>query len=202
MKEKNTTILTIVAIVTLLVAVIGSAYAYFKSTHDSNKSQKVKLTTKTVDSTTFNAGSKIEFEVNQDDFKKSGGVAYKEGTNTAIVTFRSRNDKSSSSNYKICLNITSNDFVSTGVSNELVLNVTRNNETIMSNYNLIGKNNQEICFPTSNGGSSTTQTINAGANITTQDVWKTTVRFTNSTTIDQNENTNKTFNATINLKNA
>lgn len=64
MEKKNTILLTVIAIATLLVAVVGATFAYFTAnvttTGDTNGENKATVTTYALTSATMNAGNKVQ----------------------------------------------------------------------------------------------------------------------------------------------
>lgn len=57
MERKNTTLLTVIAIATLLVAVVGATFAYFTATASDGTSTMVTVTTQSINSTSATAGT-------------------------------------------------------------------------------------------------------------------------------------------------
>lgn len=64
MEKKNTILLTVIAIATLLVAVVGATFAYFTAnvttTGNDNNQNKASVTTYALTSATMNAGNKVQ----------------------------------------------------------------------------------------------------------------------------------------------
>ena len=55
MERKNTMLLTVIAVATLLVAVVGATFAYFTATSKGENSTEIKVTTDSLNSTTSTA---------------------------------------------------------------------------------------------------------------------------------------------------
>ena len=76
-KKNNTAMLTVIAIATLLVAVIGATFAYFTATEDyANASVKVTATTAAPDIFQATGSANIGVTVNASDMQNPGDNAY------------------------------------------------------------------------------------------------------------------------------
>ena len=53
MEKKNTILLTVIAVATLLVAVVGATFAYFTAQGGTTRTREIQIQTSTSDSTTF-----------------------------------------------------------------------------------------------------------------------------------------------------
>ena len=73
MEKKNTVLLTVIAVATLLVAVIGATFAYFTATGSINAQSKVDVTTSTVDSVSGGATS-CTLAVTGSDMRQQDGT--------------------------------------------------------------------------------------------------------------------------------
>lgn len=62
-EKKNTMLLTIIAVATLLVAVVGATFAYFTATSSGNAASNVDVTTETVSSIVVDAQDDVTLEV-------------------------------------------------------------------------------------------------------------------------------------------
>ncbi len=69
MESKNTMLLTVIAIATLLVAVVGATFAYFTSTQIDSGRSVLTVQTHSVDQITAN-GTNVTLTVNQEDMLK------------------------------------------------------------------------------------------------------------------------------------
>lgn len=83
MEKKNTLLLTVIAVATLLVAVVGATFAYFGTfTQDTNQNTKVNVTTQAAKTSTFVTGeTSIELTVKSADMIKGTDSASKEVAN-------------------------------------------------------------------------------------------------------------------------
>ncbi len=68
MDRKNTLLLTVIAIATLLVAVVGATFAFFTSQVQGKAQTDVSVTTQTVNSSAFNSGDPIYLRANMANF--------------------------------------------------------------------------------------------------------------------------------------
>lgn len=73
MERKNTVLLTVVAVATLLVAVVGATFAYFTATGTINAQSTVNVTTSTVDSVSGGATS-CSLAVTGSDMRQADGT--------------------------------------------------------------------------------------------------------------------------------
>ena len=87
--RKNTILLTVIAVATLLVAVVGATFAYFTAQGTGSKQKDVTVTTETIDSMAFWIQQDITINVPVGDFGQ--GVGNKEGSTTATATFKANN---------------------------------------------------------------------------------------------------------------
>ena len=71
--KKNTVLLTVIAIVTLLLCVIGATFAYFQAQGGIGVNANVNVTTNTTDNLSFFVGNPISFSINQENFGPGDG---------------------------------------------------------------------------------------------------------------------------------
>ncbi len=81
MDKKNTLLLTVIAIATLLVAVVGATFAYFTAQNGNTVTANMQVTTATTNTATISEFNKIAINANQFNFANLEG----EGVNTAVV---------------------------------------------------------------------------------------------------------------------
>src|SRR5574344_1462561 len=72
MERKNTVLLTVIAVATLLVAVIGATFAYFTATAGGSGTTPVSVTTSSVGATSF-TNTSIVLTVQQSDMNQADG---------------------------------------------------------------------------------------------------------------------------------
>lgn len=200
MEKKNTMLLTIIAIVTLLVAVIGAAYAYFVATNNGPQQQNVTVQSHTVPVTTYNVGSPISLVANMTNFTSGKGDL--SATNTATAKHTSGSGGGSTTCYLAKLNISANSFTyaSDSTTPEILLYVKKNDTVVYDNIDITNKTG-DIYYPAAAQTVIQTnlqkQTINVtSASNSVTDTWTTTVTFKNLGT-NQNYNAGKSLNATI-----
>ena len=89
MERKNTLLLTVIAVATLLVAVIGATFAYFTATASGTASSQVTVTTKSIDTVNTTA-SAIDMTINLTDMLQANGksdyTVFKSATGTLAIT--------------------------------------------------------------------------------------------------------------------
>ena len=126
--KKQAIILSIVAVATFAILIIGATYAYFQAQTGASKSTDVKVTTYTTDVLTFTTGDAINIALTQSDFASGKGNAV--GNTFAKASLIANNKTNTSTkNYYVYLNIEDNTFeYSVNESTpELILTVTDNN---------------------------------------------------------------------------
>ena len=208
-KKKNSKVLAVIAIATLLVGVIGATYAYFVGQIGGPATANVTLTTGTNDVVTFSAGSAITIgPVTQANFGEGAGD--KSGSTTATAKLKANNQANVPTNsycYQAYLTVSTNTFAYTVNSStpELLLNVTKNGTAVITNKD-ITTGTATVYFPTANNGTTYKHTFAATTkNTTTTDTFNVTVTFKNLST-DQSSttgtnNTGKTFTGVIHIEN-
>ena len=116
MDKKNTLLLTVIAIATLLVAVVGATFAYFTAQAGEAKSATVDVKTETVDTLTYKANS-VYLVANQQNFANVNGedvdthAGSQRAVSTSTVEYTKGGEGSKDYCYEVKFNITKNDFV-------------------------------------------------------------------------------------------
>ena len=195
--KKQIITLSLVAMITLILLVIGATYAYFKATGSVGSSSDVKVTTATTDLLTFKVNNPINIQVTQEEFKKGSGN--KSGSTKALATLRasnSQNIEKTTDRYNIYFVIENNDFeyTTSDAKPEILLNVTDPNGNKVENITGL--------IHTENGFDITTRTggfllvpdydIEATRGNTTTQEWNVEVTFVNLDT-DQVKNMGKSL---------
>ena len=205
MKNKKAITLSVIAIITLLILIIGATYAYFQASGGTGTSANLRVTTYTTDIITFEVGSNINIETNATLFSQGKGNA--SGTTFARATLTANNKTNSATeNYNLFLNISDNTFAYSVDTNtpELILTIKdkSNNEvtsiegltyktvtdgkgTSISGYDITNKNGLLTLL---NKDITTTSTI--------VEEWNITVTFVNYNK-DQTKNAGKKFDAQL-----
>ncbi len=113
MDKKNTLLLTVIAVATLLVAIVGATFAYFTAQIGGGKEAQITVETKTVDSTSFVSFGDLLITADQENFAKGKGSL--RGETSGYVSLVTRSDTTSETPSKYCytatIEVTSNDFV-------------------------------------------------------------------------------------------
>ena len=205
MKNKKAIILSVIAVITLLVLIIGATYAYFQASGGTGTSANLRVTTYTTDIITFEVGSNINIETNATLFSQGKGNA--SGTTFARATLTANNKTNSATeNYNLFLNISDNTFaysVDTNTS-ELILTIKdKSNNEVTSieglTYKTVtdGKGTNIKGFDITNkNGLLTLFNKDITTTSTTVEEWNVTVTFVNYNK-DQTKNAGKKFDAQL-----
>ncbi len=202
MEKKNTLLLTVIAIATLLVAVVGATFAYFQAQVGSGASASVQVTSQSTDQLTFNAVALTVGPATQANFGQSDPSL--SDTEQATVSLGANTNGAATYCYTAALNVSSNNFEYTTQGNtpELTISASKNGTPVVTNSDItiLGTSGQSSSLAL--GG---THTITAQANATTTDTWSITVTFVNlesdQSLQGENEvnNLDKTFSGTVNF---
>lgn len=208
--RKNTILLTVIAVATLLVAVVGATFAYFTAQGNGGASKAVTVTTHTTDSATFEIAGALAVTADQDSFAQGKGDAIE--TTTATATFKAGNAEAADMCYNVTLEITSNDFIK--CASDTTPDGTRT--LCATNDAVTDKNAKELAFtakkgdeilvdaaditvgttavqvPNAAGGANYEHKIHAAAGATVVDNWTFEARLINLEQ-DQGYNTGKKF---------
>ena len=201
--RKNTILLTVIAVATLLVAVVGATFAYFTAQGGSSVQTPVNVTTSTTSNGSFQTSGAITINANQENFGQDAGD--QTGQATGTVTYTASGTQASNFCYTVTLDITANNFEYTteGSTPELTFTAEKeaNAASITSPTTLINAQDittvtSDIQIPNAVSGSDYVHKISAGQGATVNDQWRFTVTFVNLDS-DQNENTGKSFTGQI-----
>ena len=118
MDKKNTLLLTVIAIATLLVAVVGATFAYFSAQTGVGNSANVEVKTQTTDTLTFGAFTPLYIIATQQNFGNvSGGsipadtkIGSQKAISTGKIEYQKGGDGSKDYCYTATLKITNNNF--------------------------------------------------------------------------------------------
>lgn len=115
--KRNAVLMTVIAVVTLLLCVIGATLAYFQAQGGVSVQANVNVTTNTTDNLSFLVGNPISFSITQDNFGL--GMGNRSGSTTATATLTANNaTNTATENYYIYLDISNNSFVYTTDTNQ------------------------------------------------------------------------------------
>ncbi|MEG1892327.1 MAG: hypothetical protein RR189_00345 [Bacilli bacterium] len=194
MEKKNTLLLTVVAVATLLVAVVGATFAFFTAQKGAGASANVNVKTSTTDSLVYNAGSAISITATQENFKQ--GAGNRTGVNSSSVVLTANADTAATYCYTSDFIITANDFVysetNAAKTPELKVDIKKNTTLVLTAKDITEVRASTINVPTVNAGATLKHTITAAKGVTTTDTWETTVTLVNLN-LDQQLNTGKAF---------
>ena len=132
--KKNKTI-TLVAIITLLLMVVGATYAFFAPQNGGTTSTNATVTSNTTDLLTFSINRDISFTVTQALFAENGENQSGDATATATLTPNNKTG-AATMNYYLYLNLQSNPTVyseaNTNHDPELMLQVFDGNNQLVT----------------------------------------------------------------------
>ena len=201
--RKNTILLTVIAVATLLVAVVGATFAYFTAQGGTTKQTPVTVTTASTSNGSFQTSGAITINATQENFGQDAGDQTGEATGT--VTYTASSTAASNFCYTVTLDITANTFgYTTGESTpELTFTAEKaasatdlTSPTTLINAQDITTVTSDIQIPTTTGGAEYVHQISATEGQTVNDQWRFTVTFVNLDS-DQNANTGKSFTGQI-----
>ena len=201
--KKNTILLTVIAVATLLVAVVGATFAYFTAQGGEAASKNVTVQTGTAGNSSFAIDGAINIYADATTFAQGKGNAT--GSSNGTVSFTAPGavggGEIAASDLQFCysvsLNISANDFGYTVNEStpELTLDVTKAGASVITAMDITTKTGK-IEFPTVANGSEYVHKITATPGETKTEAWKTTVTLINLGT-DQNANTGKNLAAVL-----
>ena len=203
MEKKNTILLTVIAVATLLVAVVGATFAYFTAQGGSTAQTPVNVQTAQTSNGSFVTNGSITINANQENFYQ--GAGNQTSTATATVTYTASSTAASDFCYTVTLDITSNNFEYTTEESTPELTFTAEKEanaasitspTTLIDAQDITTTSTDIQIPNAVSGSDYVHQISAGQGATVNDQWRFTVTFVNLDS-DQNANTGKSFTGQI-----
>ena len=166
--NKNSIVLAVVAVATLIVAVFGATYAFFQAAGGTTVAKNVKVTTGTAGSTTFAIANAISINANQTNFASGKSDLTSSTTGTASFTAPSQvgstlDAADLKSCYSVTVNISSNTFgYTSGKTPELLLNVTKGSTKIFDSLDITTKTSN-VQVPTSSGGTTYVHTLQTTA---------------------------------------
>ena len=109
MQNKKQIILSIIAIVTLAILVIGASFAYFAAQGNTSAQTSATVKTYTVDVFSFETGDPISFSLNQENFASGKGNQTGSTFAKAILTANNKTN-TATEHYNMYLNISENTF--------------------------------------------------------------------------------------------
>ena len=205
MENKKSKILTLIAIITILLTLIGATYAFFAAQGSGSTSTNATVTSNTTDLLTFAINQDISFRIMQADFASGGNN--KSGEATATATLIPNNKTGAASDrYYMYLNITSNPFVYSRANinqdPELMVQVFDSNNQLVScpslgeQKTIKGVTGYDITGVSGPVALLNNHQIIASNNETTVETWRVVITMINLD-VNQNDNTGKTIEANL-----
>ena len=202
-KKSNTTMLTVIAIATLLVAVVGATFAYFTASETNTGNVTVTAETKAADVFSATGNGTVSLTVNASDMQQTAGrddyQAKVTGSNqTALVISLNAGSGNATCTYNLTYTpstgenldtYTKSAHATTNSLNEFTVSGTDNTQSV-TEKNLDGT-------VVLNGNTKLSITDAAGGNATTQN-WTFTTNFYNLAG-DQSALADKTFEGVISV---
>ena len=206
MQNKKQIILSIIAIVTLAILVIGASFAYFAAQGNTSAQTSATVKTYTVDVFSFETGNPISFSLNQENFASGKGNQTGSTFAKAILTANNKTN-TATEHYYMYLNISENTFTYTQDENtpELLLTIkdTSGNEitsiTGLTHKTLTDGKGASISgfdITTKSGVITLFDNREITANPAKTEEWNITVTFVNYNA-DQSANAGKSFRGQI-----
>ncbi len=205
MDNNKNKILTLIAIITIVLTLIGATYAFFAAQAGGTTSTNATVTSNTTDLLTFSMNRDISFTVTQSDFQENG--TNKSGDATATATLTPNNKTGAATmNYYLYLNLQSNPTLYSGSNTnedpELMLQVFDGNNQLVTltglgtQKTIKGVTGYDITGVTGLKTLLDNHAISASNNTATIENWKVVITLINLD-VNQNDNTGKTISAEI-----
>ena len=205
MQNKKQIILSIIAIVTLAILVIGASFAYFAVQGNTSAQTSATVKTYTVDVFSFETGAPISFSLNQENFASGAGNQTGSTFAKAILTANNKTN-TATDHYNLYLNISENTFTYTQNENtpEILLTITDGTNPVTNITSLTyktvtdGKGNSISGYDITNKTGLITLFSNREITTTSTKTenWNITVTFVNYNA-NQTGNAGKSFNAKL-----
>ncbi|CDE49975.1 unknown [Firmicutes bacterium CAG:460] len=209
--KKNTILLTVIAVATLLVAVVGATFAYFTASGAQGTTGNVTVSTGTAASSEFGVIKALNLYADASTFAQGGADVTGETTGTVKWTApgatqeHTPDEAERSFCYTAALNITANTFTVSAANteklNELEFTAKKGSTVLLDKVSLVDLDTKvgktgSINIPTTAGGSEYTHKLIADAGASLTDEWTITVTLKNLD-MNQNENTGKQLTGQI-----
>ena len=209
--KKNTILLTVIAVATLLVAVVGATFAYFTASGAQGTTGNVTVSTGTAASSEFGVIKALNLYADATTFAQGGDDVTGETTGSVKWTApgatqgHTPDEAERSFCYTAALNITANTFTVSAANteklNELEFTAKKGSTVLLDKVSLVDLDTKvgktgSINIPTTAGGSEYTHKLIADAGASLTDEWTITVTLKNLD-MNQNENTGKQLTGQI-----
>ena len=203
--KKNTILLTVIAVATLLVAVVGATFAYFTAQGGGTSQADIIVKTGTAASSAFGTYTAISIYADQNNFAEGKGDQTGSSTGTVSWTAPGATQTYTPTEtertmcYTATLNVENNTFVvssqNTAGDPELLFTAKKGATTLINDMN-ITTTKTDVQIPTAAGGSTYIHKLTAEAGKTVTEDWTLTVTLKNLN-VDQNDNTGKSFSGAV-----
>lgn len=202
-RKNNTALLTVIAIATLLVAVVGATFAYFSASTDNDANVNVTATTAAADAFTATSSDDITLNVTADNMQQADGkndytVVADDDTATVTVTLTAGSGNATCT-YDLV-------YTPSSESPKEIYNATQNtyNEFVIAGTSTLTGNS----FTDVNITGSSAITLKTGATITdsgadstaTTETWTLTGKYYNLA-VDQSDAAGHTYGGNITVEN-
>ena len=209
--KKNTILLTVIAVATLLVAVVGATFAYFTASGAQGTTGNVTVSTGTAASSEFGGIKALNLSADASTFAQGGADVTGETTGSVkwpapgATQEHTPDEAERSFCYTAALNITANTFTVSAANteklNELEFTAKKGSTVLLDKVSLVDLDTKvgktgSINIPTTAGGSEYTHKLIADAGASLTDEWTITVTLKNLD-MNQNENTGKQLTGQI-----
>ena len=207
MENQKTKIISIASIIALALTLVTATFAYFMAQTGEGKSTDIKINASTVDTLTFEAGSAISLNLNQENFASGAGNQSDTTFAKAMLTANNKTN-TATEHYYMYLDISENTFTYTQDANtpEILLTIKdANGNAITSITGLTYKTNvtdgkgasiSGFDITTKKGAITLFNNREITANPTKTEQWNITVTFVNYNA-NQTGNAGKSFNAKL-----
>ena len=216
--RKNTILLTVIAVATLLVAVVGATFAYFTAQGGGHATNNIEVKTEAAASSSFSIDKNLGITANMSNFAQGTGSTQTD-TMTGTVEFTAGTGAGAQTEFCYTATLawtgaTPSDFVDTASTTpDLTLTVTKNSGwNGGSTYDTTGTEiwtNASVTtsseranytkIPTTKGGSEYTHKITAVAGETEREQILVTLNFNYDANVDQSANAGKVLTGTLKL---
>ncbi len=216
--RKNTILLTVIAVATLLVAVVGATFAYFTAQGGGTATNNIEVKTEAAASSSFSIDKNLAILANMSNFAQGTGSTQAD-TMTGTVEFTAGTGTGAQTEFCYSATIawnaaTPSDFVDTGAAQEdLTLTVTKNTGWSGTDYTNKGTaiwTNKTVTtsaqranytkIPNTIDGNDYIHHMTTTAGKTIKEQVLVTLSFNYSTSVDQTANAGKTLTGTLTLK--
>ncbi len=205
MENKKNKIMTLVFIVSMLILIVSTTYAFFAPQQGGTTSTNATITSNTTDLLTFSINRDISFTVTQALFAENGQNQSGDATATATLTPNNKTG-AATMNYYMYLNLTDNPTVyseaNTNHDPELMLQVFDDNKQLVTltglgtQKTIKGVTGYDITGITGLKTLLDNHAISASNNTATIENWRVVITLINLD-VNQNDNTGKTIEAEI-----